>query len=112
MKDHIEKYGSESFKGKLEAKEQAIKARQAGGPAPAPQGPPQGGEGQADPQQLLMAFGQAMEAQDQQAAMEIAMQFTMTVYQSMAQEQQAVASTPAARKGGKAPSFDAQGNLI
>ena len=102
-------YASDKNKKKIEA-------RQMGGEAPAPGGAPQGGAPQGggqgpNPQELLMAFGQAMQAQDEGAATQIALQFTSMVYDQMAQEQQAGQGAMAARNGGNVPSFNAEGKI-
>ncbi len=112
--NYLDKYASEKGKETL----QEIKAAQEGGQAPAPeQAPqgPQGGGGQPDPQQMIMAYAQATQAGDEAARGQIAIAFMdMVVMPSMQQEQQAVQNVPAARGGGNAPSpveFNADGTL-
>jgi hypothetical protein len=110
-KDYSSMYGSKDT-------QIAINARQQGGAVPTPQAAPaqgaapQGGGEQADPQALLESFIQAMQAGDQQAAAQIAMQFTSVVAQSMMQEQQQMGQMAAALRGGSVPSFDKNGNRI
>lgn len=112
-KDYISMYGSKDTQTAIKARQQggAVPAQQAA-PAPAQEAAPQGGGEQADPQALLESFIQAMQAGDQQAAAQIAMQFTSVVAQSMMQEQQQMGQMAAALRGGSVPSFDKNGNRI
>ena len=101
-RDYLKEYGSKEV---LEQRAQNIKGLQQGGEAPQVQAAP--AEGQIDPQQLLGQFIQAMQAQDQEAAIQAAMQFTGFFAEQMMAEQgggaQGGQPAPAMRGGSKGP---------
>jgi len=111
-KDYLNTYSKELVEKHNSSKAQAF---QEGGQAPQQQAAPQGGGGQqVDPMEMLQAWGQAMQSQDQETAIQIAMQFTGMMYEQAAGQSQQAANTPAMRRGGEAPSltFNEKGELI
>lgn len=111
-KDYLNTYNPELVKKHNSRKAEAL---QEGGQAPqGQQAAPQGGEQQVDPMEMLQAWGQAMQAQDEATATEIAMQFTGMMYQQAAGQEQQAQQTPAMRRGGEAPAlkFNDKGEVI
>ena len=101
-KDYLKKYGDKEV---LSQRENDIKALQQGGQAPVQAAP---AEGQVDPEQLLGVFIQAMQANDEAAATQAAMQFTAFFAEQMMAQQggggaQGGQPAPAMRGGGKTP---------
>ena len=100
-KDYLKIHGDKEV---LAQRENDIKALQQGGQAPVQAAP---AEGQVDPEQLLGVFIQAMQANDEAAATQAAMQFTAFFAEQMMAQQGGGAQegqpAPAMRGGGKTP---------
>lgn len=110
-RDFIKEYVSEE---RIAENDRQVIAMQEGGQAPVPAdaGAPQGGG--PNPEEMIGAFVQAMQAGDEAQAREIAFQFTGIIAQDFMSQQQAAGATPAMRGGGVAPKmkFDKNGKKI